>query len=128
MISTSADLAVSVQGYSSPPGSGERNSNTVCVGLRGDLAGEISAGMSHAAVMLKLGAGNHFTHAINYYLTGRHENTLGEEAMRGLGLISCHPDLSISSLITMLSYPGNRFAAVEQRRKGGVARSITCSQ
>jgi hypothetical protein len=113
LISTSADLAISVQGYSSLPGSGERNSNTVRVGLRGDLAGEISVGMSHAAVMLKLGSGNQFSHAINYYLTGSREDTLGEKAMHGLGLISCHPDLSISSLITMLSNPGNRFAAVE---------------
>ncbi len=113
LISTSADFAISVQGYSSLPGGDERSSNTVRVGLRGDLAGEVSAGMSHAAVMLKLGAGNRYQHAINYYLTGNLENPLAQEAMRGLGLISSHPDLSISSLITMLSNPGNRFAAVE---------------
>ncbi|MEA3302642.1 MAG: hypothetical protein U9Q75_05110 [Pseudomonadota bacterium] len=113
LISTSADLAINVQGYSSLPGNDARNPDTLCIGVLGDLAGGISLAMSHAAVMLKLGAGNHFSHTINYYLSGSHEETLGEKAMCGLGLISCHPDLSISSLISMLSNPVNRCTAVE---------------
>ena len=113
LIRTSADLAISVQGFSSLPGSQLRDSSIVCIGLRGDLAGEVSAGMSHAAVKLKLGAGNRFQHAINYYLTGNQHNTLGQEAIRGLGLICVHHDLSVNSLMSMLSNTHNRVAAVE---------------
>ena len=113
LISRTADLAVSVQGFSSLPGSQIRDSSIVRIGLRGDLTGEAAAGMSRAAVMLKLDTGIRFQHAINYYLAGHHESSLAQEAMRGIGLISRHRHLSLNSLISMLSNAGNRFVAVE---------------